>query len=387
MLISALLLVSTLSAQAEQREDRFTYYGDQQEYYRAVDEEVFQTVYRDVQVPDICTRQVPYQEQVCRYVTNYRRECQQIPTQRQVCTLETRYRQECRQVMRQVCENRPVCQVINGRRVCHPQQVCHQIPQQECRQIPVQERVCRTVTDYQQVCRDVPYNEQVCHMETRYRNETYSCTRWERRPVQELVSRTKASVKFDVRKDPQLNVVQTEFITRLTSGNLQVTAQNLPGSENAFFLASKEIRRSQQGIETLLDAVYRVSVYDRNRFMAPFQQDVRIAPVARQGQLEVSLGQVSYAHLIGLQLRLSDVATGNVILDRTLTAQQVRFENLPGQTRAIIDLNVLDSAPVPAGQSYLVSVTVQAALGDREILLQEARPPLYRQGQSQVMVE
>jgi hypothetical protein len=341
-----------------------------------------------VQVPDICTRQVPYPEQVCRYVTNYRRECSQMPTQRQVCTLETRYRQECRTTYRQICENRPVCQVINGRRVCTPQQVCRNVPEQQCHQIPVQERVCRTVTDYQQICRDVPYNEQICHTETRYRNETYSCTRTERRAVQDLVGRYRASVKFDVRKDPTLPTVQSEFITRLNNGNLEVNVQNLPGSDNAYFLATKEIRRSQQGIETLLDAVYRVSVYDRTRFMTPFQQNVTIAPVARLGQLEVTMGAVSYTHLVALHIRLNDINTGAVILDRTLTSQQVRFEMLPGGlTRATVDLNTIDNAPVPAGQSYNVLATIQANLGGREILLQEARPPLYRQAQSPVMVE
>jgi hypothetical protein len=252
----------------------------------------------------------------------------------------------------------------------------------------VQERVCRTVTDYQQVCRDVPTQRQVCQYETRYRNETYACSRWERRPVQELLSRTNASVKFDIRKDPQLNLVQSEIITSLNNGSLQVRAENAPGSQNALLLASKEIRRSQNGNEVQLDAVYRVSVYDRTRFTAPFQYDAQLGGVARQGQLEVTLPtNVAYPHLLGFVVRVLDASTGQLVAQGKLTAQQARLENNGGLARGLIDLNNLGQAPVPAGQSYQIELTVEANLGDREPLELGSRPGFGRQSRGFVMVE
>lgn len=109
----------------------------------------------DQEVKDTCTRKVPYEENVCRDVTKYKKECSTIPAH-----------EECKQV------NKPICHTET-----QMEEECHRLPStQECRQVPKQ--VCEYETRYDNVCNTTPdrqecrnVTEQVCRNETRYENE------------------------------------------------------------------------------------------------------------------------------------------------------------------------------------------------------------------------
>nr|BDT28554.1 hypothetical protein BHI3_20200 [Bacteriovorax sp. HI3] len=109
----------------------------------------------DQEVKDTCTKKVPYEENVCRDVTKYKKECKTIPAH-----------EECRQV------NDPICHTET-----QMETECHRLPsRQECRQVP--NRVCGYETKYENVCGTTPdrqecrnVTEQQCRNETRYENE------------------------------------------------------------------------------------------------------------------------------------------------------------------------------------------------------------------------
>ena len=137
------------------------------------------TRYRSEERESTCTRQVPYQEEVCGYVTRYERECRWEPgrercynEQHQECRNVTRYRQQCTQGPgRQVCRQMPgrqQCRTLpNGQQRCRQipgRRVCEQKPgRRQCRQVPYQARECRNVprrrceqTPGRNICQNVP---------------------------------------------------------------------------------------------------------------------------------------------------------------------------------------------------------------------------------------
>lgn len=136
------------------------------------------------EVPSTCTRQVPYQTNVCRDVTRYRQECQWVGAEQEChteydrqCRSVTRYREECtRGPSRQECSTTPTRQVCTdrpSRRVCTPiptrqecstsptRQVCTDRPsRQECTTTPTRE-VC-TERPTREVCTTRPDGQQHC---------------------------------------------------------------------------------------------------------------------------------------------------------------------------------------------------------------------------------
>ncbi len=130
--------------------------------YQNQNEEVFdlenflkQITMVDQEVKDTCTRQIPYEENVCREVTKYKKECKTIPAH-----------EECRQV------NNPICRTeTRMEEECHDgpsRQECRQVPDRECHYETKYEQECSTTPDRQE-CRNV--SEQVCRNETRYERE------------------------------------------------------------------------------------------------------------------------------------------------------------------------------------------------------------------------
>lgn len=128
----------------------------------------------DQEVKDTCIKKVPYEENVCRDVTKYKKECKTIPAHEEckqvnnpICHTETKIETECNRLpSRQECRQVP-------NRVCgyetKYENVCGTTPdRQECRN--VSEQVCRNETRYENECRTVP-GEQQCRVVVRYRQE------------------------------------------------------------------------------------------------------------------------------------------------------------------------------------------------------------------------
>lgn len=172
------------------------------------------------EVPSTCTREVPYEINVCRDVARSRQECVKVPAgqtcedvSEEVCKPVTRTREECtegpsRRVCHyesssQQCHERPtreVCRISpTGREVCNTVgggeycttipggQVCEEEAGAEtCRNVSYRDEDCTEVTRRRctkvpahNECRDVAYTENVCGMETQTRTEQYTCTRTE----------------------------------------------------------------------------------------------------------------------------------------------------------------------------------------------------------------
>lgn len=217
MIKSTLVVLLSLTLQYAFAADRTTiqFTGQETEAVQ-LNNELTETRYRTEQRQTTCTRQVPYQEQVCVDVPVYDTVCRTIPGYNdcrtvydRVCRNETRYRRDCRTgPSRRECttENRRVCRQEPGRRQCRtlpngeqrcrdlpghricenkPERVCRTVPgERTCTRVPYSERVCENVS--RQECTWVPSRQecseeqvgtrQECHYETRYRTETYACT-------------------------------------------------------------------------------------------------------------------------------------------------------------------------------------------------------------------
>ena len=134
------------------------------------------------QVPDTCSRDIPYQARECNDVTRYRNECRWVPASQDCrteydrqCRSVTRTRQECTNgPSRQVCTERPTREVCTDR---PDRQECTNNPdRQECTNNPSQQ-VCTNNPD-RQVCTDRPSREvcverptrEVCHTNSRGEN-------------------------------------------------------------------------------------------------------------------------------------------------------------------------------------------------------------------------
>ncbi len=202
-------------------------YEDQKEEVFNLENFLKEITYIEQEVKGTCTRKVPYQENVCRNVTRYKKECAIVPaheeceqvnnpicrtesrTEREChdtpsrqecrdvneyqCRTETRYENECRTVpgeyeCRVVVNYREECSEVGGGQTCHtipgdiecsivngenrcvkipPRQECSNEPsRRECRQVPYEERECSYGSDRQE-CSQVPRQEQVCGYETR----------------------------------------------------------------------------------------------------------------------------------------------------------------------------------------------------------------------------
>jgi hypothetical protein len=126
------------------------------------------------EVKDTCTRKVPYQENVCRDVTKYKKECSTVPAHEEchevnqpICHYETSMETECHNLPdTQSCHNEtvPVCSM----QTTYETQ-CHQTPdRQDCR--PVSEQVCHNETRYDNQCTTVP-GENQCRVVVHYRQE------------------------------------------------------------------------------------------------------------------------------------------------------------------------------------------------------------------------
>lgn len=149
--------------------------------YENQNEEVFdlenflkETKYVDEEVKDTCTKKVPYQENVCKKVTKYKKECGIVPAHEEckqvnkpICRTETKMEEECYNLpSREQCSSVsvPVCKYETKY-----ENVCGTSPsRQECR--PVTEQQCRNETRYEQECRTVP-GENQCRVVVRYRQE------------------------------------------------------------------------------------------------------------------------------------------------------------------------------------------------------------------------
>jgi hypothetical protein len=268
--IALFFLMLVPSMTYAQLDSQFVFSGQNAEFLKA-EKKVSIVTSTQVQVPSMCSRQVPYQENVCKNVTRYRqdchwvaahevctnqieRECDSVPRSRQVCA-SSGSETVCTDVpSREVCTERPErevcrtrsdgtqsCNTVGGGTHCTTVgggQSCRQVPgQRECHTEYYNEEVCSNVSrrvcqnvPRENVCESVPYVKNECAMETKYRLETYACTE-----TQTVNRTTEVSLKSEINVQILTNGLVEEF-------PVAISIKEVSSDYQAFTIAAKLLK-------------------------------------------------------------------------------------------------------------------------------------------------
>ena len=313
------------------------------------------TRYREEDRDTTCTRKVPYETEECGYETRYRQECRYEPG-RNVCRTEyerrcrtvTRYRRECtRGPDRRVCRNTPPRQICrNGNCRTEPgRRICDTKPgQQTCRQVPYQDRECtrepRRVCDWvpgRNVCDQVPYQEWVCRNVTRYRDETYPCRRTVRIPYN---FDRKVSAEVNVAYNPTQEGLIDFIFTLGEDGDVTVKA-NDKSRKPLLIGLNKEIQADAQPDETSTQASFAFSFFDKETELAPIKKSITAGGLTKTAAW-FTIGKVTKPERIKVKMVITrNTIFGNVKtpFNKTLSAGDVRFQDVRGGTKVLVDLS------------------------------------------------
>lgn len=322
LLLIIILLISPWLANAEST--KVLRYQGQSCDHMSLDSITTETQYRDEVRYQTCTRQVPYQEQICQQVPRVRQECHQAPPQTQ-CHMEG---------------GGVVCTFENGRRVCRnepPRQVCNSMPGQT-------------------ICNNVTYYENVCRYETRYRTESYSCPVTVRVPYTVNVTRY---AEIDFQFENAMGMVNADLRANFdSSGMIQLTAQDY--SNQALIVARKDYYNSDEGTYSnkTTRARYTISFLPKERVLNP----LRMAP----DQIQMAASELRFVmnkSFAPQQLLVTLTFQGQGVMEnRTVSADQLFIRDLnPMQSLVTINFQQLNLY-LPYG-AYNVTVDLRLNLG------------------------
>ncbi|MBK23819.1 MAG: hypothetical protein CME70_07430 [Halobacteriovorax sp.] len=358
-MIPLLMLLTCFSVNAESSKT-VLYEGQQFESLELKNKKV-ETRYREEEVDDTCTRQIPYTVNECGYETRYRTECRTVPgyqdcrtVQDRTCRNVTRYRRECRNV-----GGGQTCRTVPGRRQCRTlpngTQRCRQLPshrvctdkppRRECRDVPYTDRVCTTTPRRQcdwipsrRVCEDVPYQEHVCRDVTRYRTEEYACRRTIQVPYQVVAKLFDG--KIDVQfKESNLGVSKANLNFELDSeGKVSLKVEDL--SENAaLILGKKKVEAEDQGDTLAINALYKINFLDMNKILAPIKKQIGEFYL-NETYLSFVMGKVLKPE--GIKVSVNITRKDKTILSKTLEANEYKLRDHEGNTKLSLDLKQFD---------------------------------------------
>lgn len=283
-----------------QLESQFVFNGQNAEVLTS-EQKVMVEVEEEVQVPSMCARQVPYQENVCRQVTKYKESCRTVPAHKECndeeenqCRTVTRYEEVCSgSSSRTVCTERPTREVCttrpNGTQHCTTVgggQSCHEVPGNEvCRNVPYQDEECETVT--RNVCRNVPaarecsqvpYEERVCAMETKYRTETYACTETQiRKKTVQKVIKSETNVQILTNGIVEEFPVKIAIKDKAASSKEFVVETSLLKEPKAYVIVNKQVSKVAAVTATEIQLKNTVVIEVLTESMLPISFPVKIA--------------------------------------------------------------------------------------------------------------
>lgn len=416
-----LLLSFTINANEGASSAQFSYQGQPGETL-TLKNVLTETRYNEEEVPDTCTRQVPYTENVCDYETQYRRECEDIPghevchdVPHRECRDVTRYRREChdgpsreechREPGREVCHNRPsrqvcertqaqrVCEQVNGRRVCRRipgervcrtvpgervcnttpgRRVCNTIPGRRiCERVPYTDQECSTTTRNEchwepsrQYCEDVPYQEYVCRDVTRYREETYACTRTVRTPYTVVVKKLTADVEFEF--ENSLENLKVDFqinLTKLGEVLLEVEDQS---EQPVIVMVSKNIDVIEGSDEDRYVVKYQVSFADKAETLSPVSGGITRVNLERT-TLDFTTQKVFNPSQ--LQLKVIINHKGQQLMNKVVPNDDYQLVNSDEQTKVVVDISELELSKLTG--DYQITIELNVELEDEAINLDD----------------
>lgn len=339
--------------------------------------------YRDEQYQSTCERQIPYSERVCGYETRYRQQCHTEPGRNvcrtvndQVCRNVTRTRRECTTgPARRECTTVPnmVCRTENGRRVCSQQgtrQQCRNVPgAQTCRNVPYTDRVCtnqpRQVCDYQpprQVCNSVPYQEYVCRDVTRYRTETYACTRTRQVPYS-VERENVADVQVDyLDQNSETSGAELAFLLD-KAGNVSLNVKEQSSNPALVFITKKQdIANSDDNLST--DARFNVTFIAKDGYLAPVRQAAEVS-TADQHHLVLKTAKLVRPQDLRIVIKIKKkgfLGIGSYKFEKELS--QGQFTTAKTQAHSFIDIDFdAIGAKVKEGKKYDFDITFKLVPG------------------------
>lgn len=303
-----------------------------------------------VEVPSTCTRQVPDgQEQVCTNQIRYRQECSWIPSSERcwnenqdVCRPVTRTREECTgRENREVCSDQPgreVCTQKPSREICRPGpnggrtvcvmvsagrdcrivgggRTCHTVPgNRQCRMISEVVNDCRTISNRRcehipgrTDCRDISYYEPVCIWQTRYRTESYACTR-----TDVVQRRTSKILKNEINVRVNTNGLVEEFGLGISvkeqsqafdAFSIEASLMNQPNV--LVLLKKKEIKIAQENDkEIILKSTLVLEVVEERMIAFSFPEKISRASIDKNSEKLIIIfeGAISADGAVDLEL-------------------------------------------------------------------------------------
>ena len=318
-----------------------------------------------------------------------RQECHQVPYQENECSTGPS-RQECRQVPSQenVCSNVPrqQCRTIPGQNECHQvprqeqvcqnetQSQCHNVPgEQICQQVPRTHQVCEdsystvcTNVPANEVCKDVPYKEQACQMETKYKDESYECTKTIKVPKETLVKTHQANVK--VAFTSLSEILGPDFIFALdTKGNITLKSKANVGQEDddlkvsiAAAFVKKTVKNNDQGKVNSIKADYKVLLLNKNEYL-DYLETSKLYGTLSKYSFSFRLSGKTDPKRSGLALQITNANNHKVVMNQAINSANVQYAYMKEENYTLVTVDLKATGVKVGGlftnrDSYAVSV-------------------------------
>jgi RNase P/RNase MRP subunit p29 len=392
-----------------------------------VDEQLTVSRPQQFQVQSTCQRDIPYESRECRNEIRYREQCQWIPPSqrcwtdtRRVCQNVTRTRRECSagpstQVCRdvpgrQVCTQQPTREVCrtdsNGQRRCTTvggNQVCNTVGGgRECSSVPGPE-ICRNVAYSTQDCNNVPYQrcegvpgrnqcrqvdyiEQVCGNVTRYRQESYACTKTETRNVP-----VEKKIAGDIEVQFKTNGIVEEFPLKVNivaknpqpeSFDLEVSLGKNP-KEIYVILLNKNLEVKETADEISLSGEINLELIQERIFAPVFPSQLSSAVFNKKDSTLSMVIEGQISAFGDVKLRLENVLKNGqkkliALVSEQYPGPRVKIEG----NKLIINLKDLMKNSLSKKNQLSLQLSVPAFKGG--VILNNKRPELEKSYQMQV---
>jgi hypothetical protein len=336
-----------------------------------------------------CTREVPYEEEVCGNETRYREECRWKEGRNscrteyeRTCRTVTRYRQECSQTPgRRVCRRQPPrqqcrttprgetrCRNIPGREICE-----NKPGRRTCRQVPYQDRECtrtpRQVCQWEpgrNICEQVPYEEWVCRMVTRYREEEYACRITVPVPY-EFTKNIIGQYSLEY-NDQNTSASKASFLFTLNpEGNLTIIGEDLSEDTSLIFI-KKVLNRNDSDDVLNIEGKVKVRFSNKRKFMAPITEGIHSVSL-RTSKISFTLGKVPKTKHLKIKLRIvrDGMFSGpKTLLNKELSDDQFSLINKENKSLITIDFSQFNLSLKT--KKYKISLEASLNLDREEIL-------------------
>ena len=329
--LTLLYFLATTALYAAEHQESFIYQGELEKSLELTRDKI-NVYYTEEEVDTTCTRQIPYEEDVCRDVTRYREQCHWEPG-RDICRNHTEYERVCRSnPSRRVCRSVPerVCRTVNGRSRCRTvnRQVCRNVGGgTSCRQVPRTVRRC-THNPGRNICENIPYYENICNMETLYRTEEYGCKERVSDPHEEVVGQYKADVNFYFQNEYAEDVPFNVFLD--SEGKVSYNTKSDNQESTVFVkLIHKEVEEIAQDHKQV---TYTVALYSKDQILSPVSMEITKASFSKT-KIKFQMGQIFEHKFTTIHVKIE--RKGKIFLDKKLTKKHLVFSETENRTKAL----------------------------------------------------